>query len=186
MKSYDETINTVFDRISEYKTAQKRKKKIITRTVVPACSVVLAAAIGIGVWQSDIFKSKPSVSLDDSTVIGEKDYIEPNDLDNFQKEQTSSSNDNSTSETDTQSNDFIDVIGMVKVNGVNYVQCSTNNKVYTPDEYLGNACDFEGTYQTYLSDIAAELYIAKEDPNVLMVELKRGEYVDYVILIREE
>ena len=57
---------------------------------------------------------------------------------------------------------------------------------YTPDEYLGNAYDFEGTYQTYFSDSAAGLYIAKEDPNVLMVELKQGEYVNYVILMREK
>ena len=57
---------------------------------------------------------------------------------------------------------------------------------YTPDKYLGKAYDFEGTYQTHLCDVASGLYIAKEDPDVLMVELKHGEYVDYVILIKEE
>ncbi len=81
MKTYNETVNTVFERIDEYKTAQKRKKKIITHTAVPACCIALAAMIGIGVWQSDVFKSKPSVSLEDSTVIGEKDYIGPDDID---------------------------------------------------------------------------------------------------------
>ena len=47
-----------------------------------------------------------------------------------------------------------DVIGAVKVNGINCVQCSTTTEIYTPDKYLGEAYDFEVTYQTYLSDVA--------------------------------
>lgn len=77
MKSYNETINTVFDRIDEYKTAQKRKKQIITRITVSAFSVCLAVAIGVFAFKGDIFKSEPPVTLDDSTVMGEKDYTEP-------------------------------------------------------------------------------------------------------------
>ena len=71
-------------------------------------------------------------------------------------------------------------------NGENYVQCSTTTKAYTPDKYLGEASDFEGTYNTYLSEFAGGLYNVKEDPNVLLVELKNSEYTDYVILIKEQ
>ena len=35
-------------------------------------------------------------------------------------------------------------------------------------------------------DIVGGLYMTKEDPNVLMVEMKNSEYTDYVILIREQ
>ncbi len=81
MKNYDETINTVFERIDEYKLKQKRKRKIVTRVAVPAFSVCLAVAIGVFVWKGDMFKTKPPVTLDDSAVIGEKDYIEPDEVD---------------------------------------------------------------------------------------------------------
>jgi uncharacterized membrane protein YeiH len=47
MKNYDETISTVFKRIDEYKTAQIRKRKTITRIAIPAFSVCLAVAIGV-------------------------------------------------------------------------------------------------------------------------------------------
>ncbi len=48
MKSYDETVNDVFERISEYKTAQKRKRRIITSTAACLCCACLIALIGIG------------------------------------------------------------------------------------------------------------------------------------------
>lgn len=186
MKNYNELANDVLRRIGEYETKKRIRRKVMKRVVTPVCCCCVAALLVIGLWQGDFFKTTPSVTLDDSTVIGDKDYISPEDLNDFEKEQVSSRNSNSTSEINSQSNDLIDVIGTVKVDGVSYVQCSTDTKVYTPGEYLGNAYDFEGTYQMYLSDIAKGLYITKEDPNVLMVELKHGEYIDYVILIREE
>ncbi|MBQ8740557.1 MAG: hypothetical protein IJY79_03280 [Clostridia bacterium] len=186
MKSYDETINTVFDRIGEYKTAQKRKKKIITRTLLPVCSVVLITVIGICVWQSGILKSEPPVTLEDSTVIGEKDYIEPDELDNSQEEQISSSSYNSTSQTDdTQpdimqipgENDMVDIIGSVKVDGIQYLQCSTDATLFTADKYLGDAKDFEGSYKQFSNDfnsMANELYTVKESSNVMMIKLGNG------------
>lgn len=56
MKNYDETINAVFSRIDEYKTAQKYKRKMITKTV---CSICLVALIGFGVWQIGLFDTAP-------------------------------------------------------------------------------------------------------------------------------
>lgn len=178
MKSYDETINTVFDRIGEYKTAQKRKKKIIVRTVLPACCVALAAAIGIGVWQSDIFKTKSSVSLEDSTVIGEKDYIEPDELDDdITDENRESSADmvlDSATKSTSNSNSVADILGSVVIDGITYFQYSADENSFTIDTYLGDARDFEGTYNSALNDIPAELYTVKESKNVLIVKLGNG------------
>jgi hypothetical protein len=122
------------------------------------------ALLGITLWQGDCFSKKPSTQLEDSTVTGEQDYIEP--------------------ETNNQLNNMGDIIGMVKYNGENYVQCSTTTEAYTPDKYLGEAYDFEGTF--HLKDGVGGLYNVKEDLNALMVELKNGEYTDYVILIKEQ
>ncbi len=166
MKNYTEMANDVLRRIGEHETLQRNRRKVMKKVIIPICCFCLVAILGIGLWQGDFFSKTPSVELDDSTIIGEQDYIEP--------------------ETNNQSGTVGDVIGMVKYGGANYVQCSTTAKSYTPDKYLGEANDFEGTYQTGFDNIAGGLYMTKEDPNVLMVELKHGEYVDYVILIKEQ
>ena len=136
------------------------------KAIVPICCLCLVSLLGLGLWQGDFFEDKKSFGIEDSSVFGKIDYIQP--------------------ETNKQSATSGDVIGMVKYGGSNYVQCSTNSKVYTPDKYLGEAYEFEGTYRIHLSDVAGGLYMTKEDPDVLMVELKNGEYVDYVVLIKEQ
>lgn len=73
MKNYDETINSVFERINEYEVEKKHKRKIITRTVTSLCCFCLVALLGIGVWQSDLFKSMPPTVVDGSSNIGELD-----------------------------------------------------------------------------------------------------------------
>lgn len=166
MKNYNEMANNVLRRVGEHQIKQRNRRKVMKKTILPICCFCFVAFLSLGLWQGNFFKNTPSVELEDSTIIGQKDYIEP--------------------ETNSQSNGECDVIGMVKYSGANYVQCSTSTKAYTPDKYLGEAYDFEGTYQTHLSDVAGGLYMTKEDPNVLMVELKHGEYVDYVILIKEQ
>lgn len=158
--------NNVLRRIEEHEIEQRKRRKVMKKVIIPIYCFCLVAIFGIGLWQGDFFSKTPSVELEDSAIIGEQDYIEP--------------------EINNQSNAVCDLIGMVKYGGANYVQCSTNTKAYTPDKYLGEAYDFEGTYQTDLGDIVGGLYMAKEDPNVLMVELKNSEYTDYVILIKEQ
>ncbi len=166
MKNYNEMANDVFRRIGEHHTLQRNRRKLMKKVILPICCFCLVALLGIGLWQGNFFDNKKLIAPKDSTVIGDKDYVEPNEND--------------------QSNNVGDVIGMVKYNGANYMQCSTTTKAYTPNEYLGKANDFEGTYQIYLSDIAGGLYNVKEDPNILMVEVKNGEYTDYVILMKEQ
>ena len=133
------------------------------KVILPICCFCLVAILGIGLWQGDYFGKTPSVQLEDSTVIGEQDYVEPN--------------------KNNQSSEDREFVGMIKYGGANYVQCSTTTKAYTPDKYLGEAYDFEGTFQ--LKDDIGGVYNVKEDPNVLMVEVKNGEYTDYVFLIKE-
>ncbi len=166
MKNFNEMANDVFRRIGEHETLQRNRRKVMKKAIIPICCFCLVALLGLGLWQGDFSSNTKPIKLEDSTIIGEIDYIEP--------------------ETNSQSSNLGDVIGMVKYKGANYVQCSTSTKVYTPDKYLGEAYNFEGTYQTHLSDIVGGLYMTKEDPNVLMVELNNGEYIDYVILIKEQ
>jgi len=168
MKNYNEMANDVFRRIGEYETQKRNRRKLMKKVILPICCFCLVAILGIGSWQGDYFSKTPSSQLEDSTVIGEVDYIEP--------------------ETSSQSGNLGDRIGIVKYGGANYVQlqCSTSSKAYTPDKYLGEAEDFEGTYQNDFEDIVGGLYMTKEDPNVLMVEMKNSEYTDYVILIKEQ
>lgn len=168
MKNYNEMANDVFRRIGEYETQKRNRRKLMKKVILPICCFCLVAILGIGLWQGDYFSKTPSSKLEDSTVIGEVDYIEP--------------------ETSSQSGNLGDRIGIVKYGGANYVQlqCSTSSKAYTPDKYLGEAEDYEGTYQNDFEDIVGGLYMTKEDPNVLMVEMKNSEYTDYVILIKEQ
>ena len=200
MKNYNEMANDVLRRIGEHEIKQRNRRKVMKKVIIPTFCFCLVALLGISLWQVDFFAKKPSTQLENSSVIGEQDLVdnkdgsgENNDTDgdfspNGQEAPPSDSDNSAASENSdtTNSNGVIDVIGMVKYGGTNYVQCSTSATVYTPDKYLGEAHDFEGTYQTDFDDISGGLYMAKEDPDVLMVELKNSEYTDYVILIKEQ
>ena len=168
MKNYNEMANDVLRRIGEHETEQRNRRKVMKKVIIPICSLCLVAILGIGLWQGDFFSKTPPSQLDDLSITGEQNYIEP--------------------ETSSQSGNLGDRIGIVKYGGANYVQlqCSTSSKAYTPDKYLGEAEDYEGTYQNDFEDIVGGLYMTKEDPNVLMVEMKNSEYTDYVILIKEQ
>ena len=66
MKNIDETISTVFDRMENYKAAQKRRHKIALGIAVPVCLVCMIAVVGFGIWKS------PS---DTAQVLGGKQSI---------------------------------------------------------------------------------------------------------------
>ncbi len=178
MKNYDETINTVFERIDEYKLKQARKKKMAVRVALPAFSMCLAVVIGVFVWKGDMLKTKPPVTLDDSTVIGEKDYIEPDEVDgDLQGNGQEAPPNSSIGNTSTTENAVDDWIGSVEVGGVQYIQCSADVSLFTADKYLGDATNFEGSYKQFSDDITrmtTELYTVKESPNVMMIKLGNG------------
>ena len=163
MKNYNEMANDVLRRIGEHENNQRNRRKNMKKVILPICCFCLVAILGIGLWQGGFFSKTPSVKTEDSAVIDEQDYAETN--------------------KNNQSSEDREFIGMIKYGGANYVQCNTTTKAYTPDNYLGKAYDFEGTFQ--LKDGIGGVYNVKEDPNVLMVEVKNGEYTDYVFLIKE-
>lgn len=75
MKNYDETINSVFERINEYEVEKKRNKRTITRTVVSLC--LLCSITLIGIWQSGLLayvpSTTPSTILENPTSTSEHD-----------------------------------------------------------------------------------------------------------------
>ena len=73
MKSYDETINTVFDRIGEYEKTQKNRRKVITRTAASFCCVCLVALGCVGVLKKN---STPDEYVDDAVYPGIKDTFD--------------------------------------------------------------------------------------------------------------
>lgn len=168
MKSYDETINTVFDRIDKYKITQKRKKKIITATAMPMCVAILIATIGIGISKIDAFKPSTQPTDQGSTEPCE---VESDVMSNYEQ--------NSAMEAD--------MIGIVKVDGIVYrQQFNVDETLFTADKYLGDAKNFEGSYRFAstnehyygdFSDITTDLYTVKESKNLMMVKLGNGATV---------
>ena len=73
MKSYDETITSVFDKIQTHRAKQKRKNQIVLSAVVPVC---LMAVFGAGIWMyqssdtQDYILSEPTAPVSmDSEVL---------------------------------------------------------------------------------------------------------------------
>lgn len=59
MKSYDETISSVFNRVNAYAAERKRKRTVIKNMVASICCICLVAILGVWVWQSGLFVSPP-------------------------------------------------------------------------------------------------------------------------------
>ena len=79
MKNYNEMANDVLRRIGEHETLQRNRRKVMKKVILPICCFCLVALLGIGLWQGNFFNSKPPITLDDSTIIGEKDYEDDKD-----------------------------------------------------------------------------------------------------------
>lgn len=73
MKSYDETINNVFDRMGEYEKNQKRKRSTIIKSAVSFCCVCAIALVGVGVLRDN---STPADYIDDAMYPGIKDNFD--------------------------------------------------------------------------------------------------------------
>lgn len=157
MKSRDEMVNSLFERRTQYQAEQKRKRNTLVKAVIPAFCVCLALVLGVGIWQSNT-----------------PDYI--GDTPSKSDAATSTPSDN-TADTN---NETVDMISSIKVNGVNYVQCSNVTQIYTPDKYLGVAADFDGTFQL---DPDVKLFTVTEDSDMLLVKLQNG---DCIFLAKEE
>ena len=76
MKNCDEMVNSLLERREQYVTQQKRKQKILSRTVTSMCCVCLVALLGFGVCQGGWLNSPPDQAIDDAVYPGIKDTFD--------------------------------------------------------------------------------------------------------------
>ena len=160
MKSYNEMAESVFTRINEYETAKRRQKKVILSTAVPAsflCAAVIAGVAihiaGAGGTAAD-FKSSPQENSGSAV---------------------SSSEISSDSESKKLAYLDDDMLGVVYINGIEYVQSFADfviDEAFTADKLIGDARDYDGTYRD--GDMTALLYSVKESKNALILKLGNG------------
>lgn len=176
MKNYDEITNTLLQRRDRYIAQQKKKRKKVMGITIPLFGFCLVTALGVGVWQSGLFRTTEDSGV--YTAGGENseegfifcgDYWVP---DNGSEGTPQSST--STAQVSYAQTTDADVLGLVVVDGVTYIQFDVGTAGYTPDTCLGAAGDFEGTYQTYMRDPSIKLYTTKENPDVLLVQFEAG------------
>ncbi len=104
MKNCDEMVNSLLKRRGRYMAEQKKKREMLTRAVTSACCVCLVALLGIGMWHGVMSERQPPVTLGDSTVIGEKDYINPDELNNDKTQGNQSGKQAEQNNRDSQAN----------------------------------------------------------------------------------
>lgn len=107
MKNSEEMVNSLLERRDRYVTEQKKKKTIITRTVTSMCCVCLVALLGFGMWQGGMFDTTPPATLNDSINIGEKDYINPDELNANADTQTSKNDADLSNNSSAPANDNV-------------------------------------------------------------------------------
>ena len=78
MKSCDEMVSSLLERREQYAAEQKRKRKVLIRTVTSMCCVCLVALLGFGVSQGDWFNILPEQPIDDTLYPGVKDAFDEN------------------------------------------------------------------------------------------------------------
>lgn len=160
MKSYNEMAQSVLSRINEYEAAEKRKRKIFIKTAVPACCLCAAVIAGVAIHGAGTggtaaaFKSSP-------------------------QENSGSAVSSSEISSDSESKKFAylddDMLGVVYINGIEYVQSFADfviDEAFTADKLIGDAREYDGTYRD--GDMTALLYSVKESKNALILKLGNG------------
>lgn len=113
MKNCDEMVNSLLERRERYVAEQKRKRKVLTRTVTSMCCVCLVALLGFGMWQSGILTTTPPITppaaLDNPINIGE-DYINPDESNNGTNIERTQGN---QSDQQTEDNENLFVVNQV-------------------------------------------------------------------------
>lgn len=160
MKSCNEMAESVFTRINEYETAKRRKKKIILSTAVPACLLCAAVIAGVAIHGAGAGRTPatPKSSL---------------------RENSGNAVSSSEVSSDSESKKFAylddDMLGVVYINGIEYVQSFADfviDEAFTADKLIGDAREYDGTYRD--GDMTALLYSVKESKNALILKLGNG------------
>ena len=147
MKNYDELTNDLLERRDRYVADQKKKRKRVMSVATSLCCFCLVALLGFGMWQGGMFDAKPPITLDDSINIGDKDYINPDELDNSQS--TTPGNNDSQGNTQTGTEQKFDPAEIIwTINRVEG-QVSAAPLNYSTDKYYSE--------RKSLTDIAAYL-----------------------------
>lgn len=75
MKSCDEMVNSLFERREQYITEQRKKRKVVIRTVTSMCCVCMVALLGFGAWKGGVFDTTPQ-NAHDALYPGIKDNFD--------------------------------------------------------------------------------------------------------------
>ena len=148
MKNYDELTNDLLERRDRYVADQKKKRKRVMSVATSLCCFCLVALLGFGMWQGGMFDAKPPITLDDSINIGDKDYINPDELDNSQTSTPGNNDSQGNTQTGTEQKfDPAEIIwtinrveGQVSAAPLNY----STDKYYSERKSLTNIAAYLG------------------------------------------
>ena len=148
MKNYDELTNDLLERRDRYVADQKKRRKRVMSVATSLCCFCLVALLGFGMWQGGMFDAKPPITLDDSINIGDKDYINPDELDNSQTSTPGNNDSQGNTQTGTEQKfDPADIIwtinrveGQVSAAPLNY----STDKYYSERKSLTNIAAYLG------------------------------------------
>lgn len=76
MKNYNEMADDVLRRIGEYETAQKRKRRTLTRAAASCCALALVVLVGVTAQRSGLAQPDIQQTLEDALYPGIPDVID--------------------------------------------------------------------------------------------------------------
>lgn len=105
MKNYNEMANDVLRRIGEHETEQRKRRKTISRIVMPLCCFCLVALLGFGMWQGGVFNTKPPAITGEQSLSGDNSHTNPNESTGMNDDKQNQGGQTSTPENnDSQNN----------------------------------------------------------------------------------
>lgn len=184
MKNSEEMVNSLLERRDKYAAEKKRKRTIITRTVTSMCCVCLAVLLGFGMWQGGMFDTTPPATLNDSINIGEKDYINPDEL-NANADTQTSKNDADLSNNSSAANDNVKtMISSFSINGTPSTSYETpeNGKFYFSIPLSEAMNEFgDGVLYRVVVDVFNNNEQLSSDSSQVQDECERLSNIGYVV-----
>lgn len=184
MKSCDEMVKNLLERRDDYDKKQKSRKKILTRAVTTVAALCLVLVASIGVLRGN--------NLKDSVKEPENDIKNEQVVSNTPPQE---SGDTGEEKSENLLPSTADIIGLVVVDGVTYIQDQTfaDPDSYEIDRFIGNVDEYEGSYNLpdemkekfymeKIDNITGKLYTVKDDSDVLIAKFSNGG----TIILRKE